>query len=237
MDYKNRDQTSMETVIIDPVEYEIDLARLMKAAHVKEDQPYSKELVKLAESAREAARPRVIYGVAYVEQRDDDSVVIAGTRFHSRVLRVNLDSAHRVFPLVATCGDELEQWAAAITDPLHKFWADTVKLQALQATRDAIRRHISERYHPGKKAFMSPGSLEDWPIEQQKPLFELLGDVHGAVGVTLRDNCFMAPTATVSGILFPTEESFESCMLCPREKCPGRRAKYDKNLYDEKFRL
>jgi len=47
----------------------------------------------------------------------------------------------------------------------------------------------------------------------------------------------MVPVKSVSGILFPTEESFASCQLCPREVCPGRRAPYDPDLYDAKYRL
>ncbi len=46
----------------------------------------------------------------------------------------------------------------------------------------------------------------------------------------------MVPTKSVSGILFPAEESFASCQLCPRENCPNRRAPYDPELFDRKFR-
>jgi len=37
----------------------------------------------------------------------------------------------------------------------------------------------------------------------------------------------MVPVKTVSGLLFPSEAGFESCELCSREKCMGRRAAYD----------
>ena len=49
-------------------------------------------------------------------------------------------------------------------------------------------------------------------------------------------NLRMKPIKSVSGIWFPTEESFESCRLCPREQCRGRRTPYDKNLFDRKYR-
>jgi hypothetical protein len=57
------------------------------------------------------------------------------------------------------------------------------------------------------------------------------------VGVRLTDSCLMMPTKSVSGIRFPTETSFESCQLCPRDDCPGRRAPYDSGLYDRRYRL
>jgi hypothetical protein len=40
----------------------------------------------------------------------------------------------------------------------------------------------------------------------------------------------------VSGILFPTEETFASCQLCPREDCPNRRAPYDAELFERKYK-
>ena len=83
---------------------------------------------------------------------------------------------------------------------------------------------------------MNPGSLPDWPIQQQRPLFQLLGDPNTAIGVELTASYLMEPNKSVSGIRFPTEERFESCMLCPRQDCPGRRSAYDPELYDQKYR-
>ena len=80
---------------------------------------------------------------------------------------------------------------------------------------------------------MSPGSLEDWPIEQQAPLFEMLGDVEDLIGVKLNDSLLMLPAKSISGIYFPTEVSFFSCQLCPRERCESRKATYDPKLAEE----
>jgi len=77
---------------------------------------------------------------------------------------------------------------------------------------------------------MNPGSLESWPITQQKELFSLFGNVEELIGVKLTDSCVMFPLKSVSGIYFPTEINFESCQLCPREKCIGRRTPYDPEL-------
>jgi hypothetical protein len=74
---------------------------------------------------------------------------------------------------------------------------------------------------------MNPGSLADWPLTEQIPLFRLIGDVRQATGVYLTESLLMMPRKSVSGFDFPTESSFASCQLCPREKCPNRRAAYD----------
>jgi hypothetical protein len=79
--------------------------------------------------------------------------------------------------------------------------------------------------------------LTNWPLSEQGALFALLGDPHEAIGVRLTDSYLMVPTKSVSGIRFPTEQSFESCQLCPRERCPGRKAPYDSGLYDRRYRV
>jgi predicted transcriptional regulator len=76
---------------------------------------------------------------------------------------------------------------------------------------------------------MSPGSLKDWPIEEQRALFAILGDVEGSIGVRLSESLVMIPSKSLSGIYFPTEVPFYSCQLCPRERCPSRRATYDES--------
>ncbi len=80
---------------------------------------------------------------------------------------------------------------------------------------------------------MSPGSLNDWGIEEQSPLFSILGDVETAIGVRLNESFVMVPNKSLSGIYFPTEIQFYSCQLCHRENCPTRKAPYDEKLARE----
>lgn len=82
---------------------------------------------------------------------------------------------------------------------------------------------------------MNPGSLEDWPLREQHNLFSLLGDSCEAIGVRLTKSAMMVPLKSMSGIEFESGEKFFNCQLCPREKCPGRRAPYDAQLYAAKY--
>jgi hypothetical protein len=119
---------------------------------------------------------------------------------------------------------------------LFHYWADVIKEAALRSAIQAVYAHMDEHYHLPHASNMHPGSLEDWPLIEQRPLFSLLGDTEGAVGVHLTESCLMVPTKTVSGMRFPLEESFESCMLCPRPNCPSRRSPYDPDLFQRKYR-
>ncbi|MDX2500360.1 MAG: vitamin B12 dependent-methionine synthase activation domain-containing protein, partial [Deltaproteobacteria bacterium] len=119
------------------------------------------------------------------------------------------------------------------TDLLENFYLDTIGNVALNSARKQLKRHLKSEFALEKISSMAPGSLPDWPIEEQAPLFKLLGDVDAAIGVKLSNSLLMLPAKSISGIYFPTEVSFFSCQLCPRERCESRKAKYDPKLARE----
>ena len=189
----------------------------------------------MVKEAQGIARPKALYRPVFIEERTEEAVMVEGRWFHSRVLTVNLHQAHRIFPYVATCGPELDEWAKGQKDILKAFWAEAIKESALQKAIKAVGIHTEEHFHPGRMAHQNPGSLEDFPLTEQEALFALLGDTQETIGVTLLPSLVMSPTHSVSGIIFPTSEDFQSCLLCPRKNCPGRRAPHDPTLYDRKY--
>jgi hypothetical protein len=177
----------------------------------------------------------VVYKSAYIEKKGEDSVVADGIELNSHILRVNLDSVHRFFPFVITCGTEIAEWANSFENMFDRYCADTICEIALWEAKKAFDADLADRFQPGPTSNMNPGSLPDWPLEEQKKLFALLGNPQESVGVTLTDSYLMLPVKTVSGITFATDADFKNCMLCPRTDCQGRRAKYDQELYDSKY--
>ncbi len=77
---------------------------------------------------------------------------------------------------------------------------------------------------------MNPGEAEAFPIDQQKKLFSILGDVEGMIGVKLTENCAMIPLKSTSGIYFSKETKFIGCLLCTHKRCQGRKAAYNPEL-------
>jgi len=226
----------MDSVLLDSIEFKVNMDQLFKTLRLdRDDDDDAVTVVRMAEEAQAIARPKVFYKPAYIDSREDDFIVVDEVKFTSRILSVNLKGAHRVFPYVATCGTELEAWAGSITDMLESYWADAIMIQALASAMKTLDLHLEKNFNPGKTARMNPGSLKDWPINQQKYLFELLGDVKGKIGVSLTDSFLMVPVKSVSGIKFATESNYENCQLCPRESCPGRRVPYNKELHTKKY--
>ena len=187
----------------------------------------------LIETAHSLIRPRVIYEVSYVTHRNENTVDIDGVRFTSRILRVNLDGIERVFPYVMTIGKELENTATSLGNIVKQFYLETIGDIALDHVGVYLEDHLKRKYGLEKISEMNPGSLEDWPITQQKNLFSILGNVEDLAGVKLTESLLMIPRKSVSGIYFPTEVTFYSCQLCPRKNCEHRQAPYDENLKDK----
>jgi len=227
----------VDAVVLDNIEAKINIEELGKKLQIKTDRTELIESFKgFVRQALEVARPKALYKAVYINAKSDDTVVIDGIALRSRVLAVNLTDVHRVFPFVATCGNELADWAMSRDDILELFWADAITDNALLSAMRVMEEHIERRYLIGKTAVMSPGSLEDWPIQEQSPLFSILGDTEKLIGVRLNEALMMDPVQSLSGILFPVEVDFATCQLCSRENCPKRRAPYDKDLYDKRFR-
>jgi hypothetical protein len=223
----------METLTEIP--FSLDEVTLMKQAHVEPGSDDAKELRALVDVAVKGGKPKAAYAVSFLEGRDGDTVELSGVTFTSRTLARNLESTERVFPMVATCGHEMDDVRPAKGDMLKEFWWDLIKSELLAAANRHLNDHLHRKFRLGKTAVMRPGSGDAsvWPIEQQRRLFALLGDVEGAIGVTLTDSFLMVPNKTTSGILFPTEVDFRSCEVCHREDCPSRQAPFNKDLWEE----
>ncbi len=221
--------------LIDNIPANLSVEQVLKSLQLDKDGKYADDIRHLIERVQAVVRPKAIYDICYIDHKDTDSLEINGIRFTSRVLRVNLDEVERVFPYIATCGTEVEAIEIPSDDLMGKFALDTIKQMALGAAVKHLREHIDREHRPGQMSAMSPGSLEDWPISEQKQLFSIFGDVEGLIGVKLTDTFLMLPLKSLSGMYFPTEIRFESCQLCPRERCPGRRAPYDEKLKEKYF--
>ncbi|NLG89534.1 MAG: vitamin B12 dependent methionine synthase [Clostridiaceae bacterium] len=213
----------MIETMLDDIPFEITDSQFLSAIKIPEDSSEADEAIRLLKEACYIARPKAIYIEAYVESRTEDAIVIDGKTFNSRLLSTKTKSTHRLFPYIATCGVEIEQWAGGITDPLKAYFADMIMQLALKSAVNGLVKHLTEKRLRGELSCMNPGALEDWPISEQKKLFSLFADT---AGVKLTDSFLMIPVKSSSGIYFTSDKKFENCELCPRENCPSRRAAY-----------
>lgn len=118
-------------------------------------------------------------------------------------------------------------------DPmLVDLWLSTFKMMALNRASRVLAEHIKETYGIAVLSTINPGSgnVNVWPVDQQRPLFDMLGNTVDLVGVRLTDSCLMVPDKSVSGIYFPSKIEYCNCQTCTRRHCPTRRAPYNSSV-------
>ena len=221
---------AMETLTDIPVT--LDEAKLRK--RLGAERPGTRNLIRAAvERAMPLIKARAVFKVAYVEDRPADGVVLDGVRLTSGALRKHLEKVERVFPYVVTIGRDLEEEMHNCEDTLDKYFLDGIGNLAVVSARLHLEEELKKRFALEGISTTSPGSLVDWPMGEQVPLFSILGDVENAVGVSLTKAFVMIPQKSISGIYFPTEVRFYNCQLCRREGCPSRQAAFDEHLARE----
>lgn len=221
----------MDAVILSEIPMKLERADVFRKIHMDPSDAEAGTVDGLIESAHAVGAPKALYKPGYIDSRNDQSILIDGIVFQSRILRVNTAQAHQVFAYLATCGTELEAWARSLDDMLEQYWADAIMELALRQALRFLSDRIGQIVRIDKTSAMNPGSLADWPIQQQRPLFDLIGPASSAINIRLTDSFLMTPAKSVSGIRFATEVHFENCQLCPRSDCSGRRVPFNKDLH------
>jgi hypothetical protein len=216
------------------IPFDLDANQLLGNLRIKPGTDRAKELEELVSEIREIGKPKALCKVSFIIEKGEDTITLDGITFTSLALRKNLDSIERVFPYVATCGSEIDDIEVGQGDFQKKMWISYLKGNLVQASMQYLGEHLAKRYRVSNLSSMNPGSGDAslWPIEQQRELFSLLGDVEKHIGVRLTKSLVLAPDMSVLGILFPTETDFQSCQLCHREGCRFRRAAFDRELWE-----
>ena len=219
--------------VLKDIDCNVNFGRIVKRLKLdNKNSQYVERLEQLFNKALEIARPKCAYKKVDTEVKDNQTIVIGDVKLNSKILSVYLGGIEYIFPFVATCGKEVSDWAEQRPSILDRFWLDHILDEILNSLVEHHEEHLKVEYGLSRTGSITPGSIDDWPINQQKPLFDILGDVESAIGVHLLETGVMDPCKSLSGIVFYTKTHFSTCMFCPREDCPKRRAKYNKELAD-----
>lgn len=218
----------MEKIILQNMNIQITTQEAVRQLRMENaEQEDIARLSEMVAEAQRAANPKAVYAVAPIEARGETTVTIHGVTIDCPLMVKNLQNTNRVFPYVVTCGTEAEQWSKSARDFMEEYWADGIKLLLLGKAMQALKKQVKQAYAPESRlSAMNPGSIKQWPLAQQRVLFQILETVEADIGVTLTDSCLMLPSKSGSGIFFAGDEQYENCSLCPILNCPNRRAPY-----------
>lgn len=207
------------------------------AQHLRVSEDDFEDFEEIYKKCAAIAKPKFAWLLADVELKENDDVRIGDQVFHSRILHVNMQGVTQACAYVATCGRELYDLALSCDDPLERYWVDSISEQALRSVGFSASKRLKETMGTERLYAMNPGSLPDWPISQQRPLFDLIGDVFGKIGVELTDTFLMLPIKSNSGLYYASDVDFVNCEFCARGECPNRRAQFNEQKFAEKYGL
>ncbi|HNU24426.1 MAG TPA: vitamin B12 dependent-methionine synthase activation domain-containing protein [Mesotoga sp.] len=223
-----------DITVLREIPFSVDSESLQRLLRIRPGSQEAYNLDKMADFAREFGKPKVIYRTVFIDGSVEDSISVGGVVFKSALLSRKLESVGRVLPFVVTSGRELEEYPLDRRDFLEAFLWDSVKEYVLHEAVEFFRKEASRRNLVERLVWMSPGSgdAEIWPLQQQKELFSLIGNVKEEIGVELKESFLMIPTKSISGIAFQSEKDYRSCMVCRRVNCHYRSAPFDRKLRD-----
>jgi hypothetical protein len=216
-----------EITLLNDISYELSQKVVADRLQLNENFRSSSDFKNAYMEALKLIHPRAVYGLGMVKEKNKNIVIIENQKFSSQILRKNLESVEIVFPFLITLGRELETNTKNVSRVTQQFYMDFIGDIVLQQCIAYLERHLKKKFSYKHISSMSPGSLKDWPIDQQVPLFSLFGHIADDFGVSLTSSLLMSPRKSISGIAFSTTIPFISCQLCLRNRCPGRRAAYN----------
>ena len=197
---------------------------------------YDGEVDDLLDEAEKIASPRAFLRRAYVTTVDETGAILTAEgddgprdyRFNSPLIAEKLRPDTVVVGTVTTCGRALYDLSVSYADdPLLREVAEDICLAYMRHAGAVLHEYIREHiYGNDKFSRLSPCSIPSWNITVQVPLFRFLGEGADLAEVELTPSYLMIPYKSGSGLCFPTDSPFESCMRCPRKNCPNRRAEY-----------
>ncbi len=221
-------------VVLDDISIKVDVEKISKEFG-KRKMEYIDKINEFAKEAELIAKPKGVIKESYIQSKGEDFIVVEGQKFTSKVLRTNVDKIHRIFPFIATCGKEIEEWSHKFDDILDIYIVDKIMDLICRQIGKEVNDYVNENYNLKNISQMNPGSISDWSITEQEKLFKVLGDGSKIIDVELTSSCLMKPAKTVSGIMFSSEVKYYNCELCPKQNCPDRKARYNKELYSDRY--
>jgi len=209
--------------IISPKTTEVSLDDLLTALSLDKKDDATDEIKSILDEVNKIATPKAVF-MPLKPIANNEIIVLNDIELKEPFVYEMLLNKEIVVPYVATCGVEIEKWSNSLTDFFNQFVVENLKQLYLRLMVKELFAVIKSKYFKGYSyiSTINPGSLNDWAIAGQAPLFEIFGDVENNIGVTLKDNFFMTPAKSVSGIIFQTDEQCSNCLLCTRTDCPTR---------------
>lgn len=133
--------------VIDNIPVKLELDDVVKKTRIRSMNDGFKDIInELLEIARPIAKPKALFEISRVENRQGDSLEIGGRKFTSHILRVNLDKIDTVFPYIVTCGREVNEIEIPEHQLMKYYFMDQIKEIIVRSALSYLLDHIRNNY-------------------------------------------------------------------------------------------
>ncbi len=194
----------------------INKDQFLKQMHLINQSALTNNCKLLIDQALHLARPE-----AAVEKIEVNETLFSGQFFDT------MESGQQIFIFLATCGQDISEWAKQQTTILERFWADKIAEAALYSVFDAAEQYLKEYYNLPFLRHICPGAMPAWPLQEQKKIFSLMAPAVTKLRIALTDDFYMTPNQSLSGIFFTSKDDSQTdCGYCRQENCDKKHCPY-----------
>lgn len=200
-------------IILDTFEKEIDTKRVLSRLPGDSADIYEDDAEDLLDEIREAdaMHPAAAYTELQLTAAGKDQIEVNGVTMTSSVFQEYCKAGDSVYPCLVTVGTKLDQFAAALDDPMLSYLQGIVMNLCLDDALVEIAHQIAEK-HPGKRLMMvKPGVDGVCEFSEQSAIVSWLGDAVSSLGVTVSERGFLTPGYSSTALLFVTDGPSNYC--------------------------
>ena len=133
--------------VLDNIPVKVGLNDVFKKTRIRSrNEVYEEVIQELLDLINPIAKPKAVYDISRVDNKQGDSLDIGGVRFTSHVLRVNLDKVEKVYPYVATCGREIDEIEIPQHEIMKYYFMDQIKEIVARSALSYIQEHIRSNH-------------------------------------------------------------------------------------------
>lgn len=195
----------MNGQIFNPIPFEITMDTLNDALKLRNRKRLLNQAQILLDQTNAAAVPKALVISGSVDEKTETRIVINGAAFTSPKLMANLDEGDALYAYIATCGTEIDAYAASLTDQMDLFMMDGIMNLLVGAGKAFVSKQVGSAASWPDIYDYVPGAGEAWPKEEQVKLFNLFGGYPTEIGVSMEDAAFVLPRRSTIGILSKTK--------------------------------
>lgn len=183
----------------------LDHQAMIAKMRLKPGTKRAEDFTEMLKAAELVARPRAGVISCQPVMLETNHIRLGDTVFVSELLWEKIREEKEVYPYLITCGTELDAWAKGF-DGIGQYWADEIMLRVLLNAQKQMVEKVAELSRHQRLSRVNPGFKRTWPITDQKPFFELLGELPERLGVILTSTFLMDPAKSSTGIMFQSDE-------------------------------